>query len=83
MDIWTLNRYLYLYLYELKLSILYVTVIFGLYANESLSHVQKEQMDALVLATEGQVPQELSDLFRDVSMGHRKRGRRRRIEEGE
>lgn len=42
-------------------------VLFGLYANEALTHVQKEEMDRLVLATEGQVPQALSDLFKDVS----------------
>ena len=43
-----------------------VVVLFGVYANQALTHVQKEEMDSLVLATEGQAPQELSDLFREV-----------------
>ena len=47
-----------------------VAVLFGLYANEALTHVQKEEMDRLVLATEGQVPQALSFLFKDVSKYH-------------
>ena len=38
---------------------LLLAVIFGLYANESLQYVQKEELDALVLATEGHVPPEL------------------------
>ena len=43
--------------------------MFGLYANEALTHVEKEEMDRLVLATEGQVPPALSELFKDVSLG--------------
>ena len=50
-----------------NVCLLSFSVIFGLYANESLQYVQKEELDALVLATEGHVPPELSDLFRDVS----------------
>ncbi|CAH1801921.1 unnamed protein product [Owenia fusiformis] len=41
-----------------------VKFIYALYANsESLSHVQKVEMDNLVLETEGQVPHALSQLF--------------------
>ncbi len=52
-----------------------VSVLFGVYANEALTHVQKEEMDSLVLSTEGQAPQELSDLFREVSILYLHRGR--------
>ena len=46
--------------------------MFGLYANEALTHVQKEEMDRIVLATERQVPQALSQLFLDVSRPQQK-----------
>ena len=52
------------------LLILLFSVLFGLYANENLSSIsiEKHEMDAFILATDGQVPQSLSDLFREV--GH-------------
>ncbi|XP_074640674.1 ubiquitin carboxyl-terminal hydrolase 32-like [Tubulanus polymorphus] len=43
-----------------------IKFIFALYANESLTHVQKEELDNLVLITEGQVPTALSVLFKDT-----------------
>jgi hypothetical protein len=47
----------------------FISVIFGFYAYESLPFVNKSEMDRLVLATEGQVPAALSELFLDVSTG--------------
>lgn len=41
-------------------------VIFGIYANESFSHINKTEMDELILQTEGTVPQDLADLFLQV-----------------
>ncbi|XP_064618756.1 ubiquitin carboxyl-terminal hydrolase 32-like [Lineus longissimus] len=42
-----------------------IKFIFGFYAYESLPFVSKSEMDRLVLATEGQVPAALSELFLD------------------
>lgn len=41
-------------------------VIFGMYADESYSYVQKDEMDRKVLETEGHVSPALSSLFREV-----------------
>ena len=41
-------------------------VLFGMYADDSYSYVQKEEMDRLVLESEGQVSSALSDLFQEV-----------------
>lgn len=43
-----------------------VAVIFGMYADESYSYVQKDEMDRKVLETEGHVSPALCDLFREV-----------------
>ncbi|KAK2185909.1 hypothetical protein NP493_217g02044 [Ridgeia piscesae] len=45
-----------------------IKFLFGLYANENLSSIsiEKHEMDAFILATDGQVPQSLSDLFRET-----------------
>lgn len=40
-----------------------IKFIFGIYANESFSHINKTEMDELILQTEGTVPQDLADLF--------------------
>ena len=45
-----------------------VSVIFGLYADETYSYVEKQRMDALVLATEGCVSDTLSLLFMNVRL---------------
>ncbi len=41
-------------------------VLFGIYAHESLMYIQKEEMDQLILASEGQPPQCVSQLFLEV-----------------
>lgn len=38
-----------------------------MYADDSYSYVQKEEMDRLVLESEGQISVALSDLFQEVS----------------
>lgn len=43
-----------------------VAVIFGIYSNENYSYIDKVDMDELVLQTEGAIPQDLADLFRQV-----------------
>lgn len=42
-------------------------VLFGMYADDSYSYVQKEEMDRLVLESEGQISVALSDLFQEVN----------------
>ncbi|XP_041349176.1 ubiquitin carboxyl-terminal hydrolase 32-like [Gigantopelta aegis] len=42
-----------------------IKLIFGMYADESYSYVQKDEMDRRVLETEGQVSPALSTLFRE------------------
>lgn len=37
-----------------------------MYADDSYSYVQKDEMDRLVLESEGQVSSALSDLFQEV-----------------
>lgn len=49
-------------------SYLLLTVIFGMYADESYSYIQKDEMDHRVLDTEGHVSPALSDLFREVML---------------
>lgn len=41
-------------------------VLFGLYADDNLM-IQKERIDAAVLATDGDIPESLSELFEHVS----------------
>lgn len=43
-------------------------VLFGMYADDSYSYVQKEEMDRLVLESEGQISVALSDLFQEVKI---------------
>ncbi|KAI0214878.1 Ubiquitin carboxyl-terminal hydrolase 32 [Lamellibrachia satsuma] len=43
-----------------------IKFLFGLYANEHLCSIEKHEMDAFILATDGQVPQSLSELFRET-----------------
>lgn len=38
-----------------------------MYADDSYSYVQKEEMDRLVLESEGQISVALSDLFQEVN----------------
>ena len=47
--------------------IVILVVIFGMYADDTYSFVQKDEMDRRVLETEGQVSSSLSSLFHDVS----------------
>lgn len=39
-----------------------------MYADDSYSYVQKEEMDRLVLESEGQISVALSDLFQEVKI---------------
>lgn len=41
-------------------------VLFGMYADETFSYIQKEEMDRRILETEQQVSQSLSELFKEV-----------------
>lgn len=43
------------------------SVLFGMYADDSYSYVQKDEMDKLVLDSEGQISSALSDLFLEVN----------------
>lgn len=43
-----------------------ISVIFGLYADDSL-HIQREVIDQIILKTDGQIPESLSELFEFVS----------------
>jgi len=45
---------------------LFISVIFGMYADDSFSVIQKDDMDRKIIATEEQVPPSLSQLFADV-----------------
>lgn len=42
------------------------SVIFGMYADDSYSFVQKEEMDRCIIETEGQVSHAVSELFLEV-----------------
>lgn len=42
-----------------------IKLLFGMYADDSYSYVQKEEMDRLVLESEGQISVALSDLFQE------------------
>lgn len=46
----------------------YLSVLFGMYADESFSYIQKEEMDRRILETEQQVSQALSELFKEVNI---------------
>ena len=43
-------------------------VIFGIYANETFPLMSKVTVDRLVLETEGTVPRDLAELFRQVAV---------------
>ena len=45
----------------------FVVVIFGLYADDSL-RIHKEDIDAIILKTDGLIPESLSELFEHVSI---------------
>lgn len=42
-----------------------IKLLFGMYADESFSYIQKEEMDRRILETEQQVSQALSELFKE------------------
>ena len=44
----------------------FFAVIYGMYADDSFSVIQKDDMDRKILATEEQVPNSLSELFAEV-----------------
>ena len=46
---------------------IYISVIFGMFADETFSYVQKDDMDRKIVAIEDQIPHALSDLFLEVS----------------
>ena len=50
----------------LSTSYICFVVIFGVYANENFTNINKVDMDELILQTEGVVPLDLADLFREV-----------------
>jgi hypothetical protein len=55
-------------MFDSVLFSLFDSVLFGMYADDSYSYVQKEEMDKLVLDSEGQVSNALSDLFLEVNL---------------
>jgi len=48
----------------------YVSVIFGMYADESFTSIQRDDMDRKIVATEEQVPAALAELFSQVTSLH-------------
>ena len=48
-------------------TVIYISVIFGMFADETFSYVQKDDMDRKIVAIEDQIPHALSDLFLEVS----------------
>lgn len=47
-------------------DVFYVTVLFGLYADDDLM-IHKEVIDDSILKTDGHIPESLSELFEYVS----------------
>lgn len=41
-------------------------VLFGFYSNEPYQFIDKSEMDEIILKTEGNVVEELAELFKDV-----------------
>jgi hypothetical protein len=49
------------------------SVIFGMYADDSYSFVQKDEMDRCIIETEGQVSHAVSELFLEVIQKNNKK----------
>ena len=56
----------YIFFLSLRLMLFLTSVIFGMYADDSYSFVQKDEMDRCIIETEGQVSHAVSELFLEV-----------------